>query len=393
MGECPKGIPPLTQKKDIMDSYIEHIEESQKYFLVIYITKSCNLKCKYCIQSYKTSQKMSFETMQGILLKEIPKAESQNKKVYLRFMGGEPLTNFNLIKQTCEWIWSTYPSKDINISVRTNGTLLNEDMRQWFTKNAKKLSCGPSLDGIPEVNKINRGLSKDVKDFFMKNWPTYGAHGTLFPDSVQYLYDSVVYFQKMNYPFDIKIGLGTIWDDEHAQILEEQMNKLCNYYTEHLTFIPIAVFFKDLTHFGAEAVDPDFNCLDNHGGGVYDVDGTQYSCEVLMPLVHGFETAQHINSLDKIHRKFAINQECRNCPFLASCPTCPSMNLKYTGDFNKSATLVTTCKATKVQFKMSAYLTILRYEKYMQIGKAIPKEIEDNLFSSMEILNYVSSNG
>lgn len=376
-----------------MDNNIEHIEDHQKYFLVIYITKSCNLKCKYCIQSYKTGKKMSFDTMQDILLTEIPKAESQNKKVFLRFMGGEPLTNFDLIKRTCEWIWNKYPENYIDISVRTNGTLLNDEMRLWFAKNATKLSCGPSLDGIPEVNLINRGLSKDVKDFFMRYWPTYGAHGTLFPDSVQYLYDSVIYFHQMNYPFDIKIGLGTVWDDEHAQILEKQMKMLCDYYIEHLDITPIAVFFKDLSHFGAEAVDPNFNCLDNHGGGVYDVDGTQYSCEVLMPLVHGPEVAKKIKSLDILPRKYAINKECRNCPFLASCPTCPSMNLKYTGDFNKSATLVTTCKATKVQFKMSAYLFVLRYEKYMQIGGAVPNGIERNLYSSMEILNYISSNG
>lgn len=374
-----------------MDNFTEHIEENQKYFLVIYITKDCNLKCKYCIQSFKTKQKMSFGTMQNILLKEIPKAESLGKKVYLRFMGGEPLTNYSLIKETCEWLWNTYPNKDIDISLRTNGTLLNEEMRMWFTDNANKLSCGPSLDGIPEVNKINRGLSKDVKDFFMKNWPTYGAHGTLFPDSVQYLYDSVMYFEKMNYPFDIKIGLGTLWDDEHAAILEKQMGQLCNYYVENLDVSPVAVFFKDLTHFGEEVKDPDFNCLDNHGGGVYDVDGTQYSCEVLMPLVHGDKISKEINSLKRLPRRYATNTECRNCPFLASCPTCPSMNLKYTGDYNKSATLVTTCKATKVQFKMSAYLTILRYEKYIEIGESIPADIEENIYSSMEILNYMSS--
>ena len=103
-------IPPLTSKRIIMDNFTEHIEENQKYFLVIYITKDCNLKCKYCIQSFKTKQKMSFDTMQNILLKEIPKAESLGKKVYLRFMGGEPLTNYSLIKETCEWLWNTYPS-------------------------------------------------------------------------------------------------------------------------------------------------------------------------------------------------------------------------------------------------------------------------------------------
>lgn len=364
----------------------EHSEN--KYFVIIYITKDCNLKCKYCIQDYKTKDKMDVDTAKIILRKEIDRAKQLNKQVFLRFMGGEPLMNFVLIKEICEWLWQEYPNDKIDISLRTNGTLLNDTMKHWFTEHVTQLSCGPSIDGIAEVNKINRGMNKDVKDFFFKNWPEYGAHGTLFPDSVEHLYNSVLFFNDLNYKFDLKIGLGTLWTDHHAYLLEQEMYKLCSYYLDNPNLTPVSVFFRDLTFFGNTPQPNEYNCLSNHGGAVYDVDGTQYSCEVLMPLVLGKENVAKIEQMESLPRESAVDETCRKCPFIVGCPTCPSMNYKYTGDFKKSATLVTTCKATKVQFKMTAYLMVLKYEQNILAGEEVSEDLENNIYSAMQILNY-----
>ena len=183
---------------------LKTMTDKKDYFVVVYITKNCNLNCKYCLQSYKESANMSFTTAREIVQREMLKARSLNRKMELRLMGGEPFMNFGLIKELCEWIWSEYPSEHINVSIRTNGTLMSEDKKQWLSEHHSLLSCGPSIDGIKEVNKINRGINKDIKDFFMKYWPQYGAHGTLFPDSVEYLYDSFVYFNEiLHFPFNI----------------------------------------------------------------------------------------------------------------------------------------------------------------------------------------------
>ena len=86
-----------------------------KYFVIIYITKECNLKCKYCIQDYKTKDKMDVDTAKTILRKEISIANQLNKQVFLRFMGGEPLMNFDLIRDVCEWLWLEYQNIKIDI--------------------------------------------------------------------------------------------------------------------------------------------------------------------------------------------------------------------------------------------------------------------------------------
>lgn len=39
-----------------------------------------------------------------------------------------------------------------------------------------------------------------------------------------------------------------------------------------------------------------------------------------------------INSQEHLMREYAVDPECKECPALAICPTCPSMNIKYRGD-------------------------------------------------------------
>lgn len=366
--------------------------DKKDYFVVVYITKNCNLNCKYCLQSFKEPANMSLMTAQNIVRKEIEIARSKGRKMELRLMGGEPFLNFELIRDLSLWIWDTYPNGQINISIRTNGTLLSEDKKKWLSQYHSLLNCGPSIDGIAEVNKINRGVNRDIKDFFMKYWPEYGAHGTLFPDSVEYLYESIRYFyEDLKYPFDIKIGLGTVWNEEAANKLEKQLGLLCNYLVKNPKISIPSVFIKDLSKFGSEAIDdPNFNCLGNQGGAVYDIDGKQYSCETLMPLVHGLKKSIEINNLNRLMREYATDAECRKCPALAICPTCPSMNIKYRGTSNKSATLTTTCKAFKVQLKMSAYLFMLKYEDYIMRGSDVPSFVSDNLEGSTRILSNLS---
>lgn len=94
-----------------------------------------------------------------------------------------------------------------------------------------------------------------------------------------------------------------------------------------------------------------------------------------------------INSQEHLMREYAVDAECKECPALAICPTCPSMNIKYRGDSKKSATLTTTCNAFKVQLKMSAYLTLLKYENCIKNGVEIPLLVINNLSAASEILS------
>lgn len=359
-----------------------------RFIIVLYITHWCNLNCKYCLQSHKDGAMMTVDTAKRVLSQQIAIAQSKGEIAYLRFMGGEPFANFPLIKDVSEWIWKVYPEGSVDISIRTNGTLLSDQMCAWLEKHRSKLSCGPSIDGIECVNVDNRGVHIRHIDFFKNNWPSFGAHGTLTPGSVAFLYDSVSYFKQQAYKFDIKIGLGTVWSDESASVLEQQMAKLIRYYTSHLEERPISVFLQDITKFGKSWNYKEFDCLKNHGGAVIDVTGKQFSCEVLMPLVLGEACSRTINVLDSLKRLPPVDAACTKCPFRAACNNCPAMNAKFTGSVRNSAVLRTTCKAFQVQFKMTARLVIAEFDEYINRGLNPSEFVLQNFNAAVAVSEY-----
>ena len=120
---------------------------------------------------------MSFETAKSIIEREI----SAKDLKLIEFHGGEPLLNFPLIKDICEWFWKTYPELDTKFFLTTNGTQFNESNMLWFEENHKKIACALSLDGTPEMNKINRGCIIDdtTIDLFLRLWPEQNIKMTI----------------------------------------------------------------------------------------------------------------------------------------------------------------------------------------------------------------------
>ena len=69
------------------------------------ITHACNLNCTYCFEKYKSSKKMTFEVAKNILKNEFKtyKGDIKSERLAIELFGGEPLTNFSLIKDIYEW--------------------------------------------------------------------------------------------------------------------------------------------------------------------------------------------------------------------------------------------------------------------------------------------------
>lgn len=81
---------------------MEHIVNAETVILTI--TNQCNLNCIYCYEKHKDVRNMSFSTAHNIIEEEFQK--NPNIPIEFDFHGGEPLMNFHLIKQICEWCWS-----------------------------------------------------------------------------------------------------------------------------------------------------------------------------------------------------------------------------------------------------------------------------------------------
>lgn len=123
----------------------EYYNESM-YSLRLEISHKCNGYCKYCIVFGNNIEK--FEKMNIVDVWDwLEHTAWFNKITDIFLIGGEPLLFFNEIK----FIRSRF-SGDISLS--TNGTLINDEMAHYFADN--NIFIYISLDGIDEYQNKNR---------------------------------------------------------------------------------------------------------------------------------------------------------------------------------------------------------------------------------------------
>lgn len=146
------------------DPYKEMIinkdEPSYIKAMCLNIAHDCNLKCKYCFASegeYNGERMlMSFEVGKKAIDFVINNSGPRHN-IEIDLFGGEPLMNFEVIKQIIDYARTQEKihNKNIRFTITTNATLLNEDNMDYIDKNMGNVVL--SIDGRKEVNdKIRR---------------------------------------------------------------------------------------------------------------------------------------------------------------------------------------------------------------------------------------------
>lgn len=122
----------------------------------LHVTNQCNLRCDYCFVN-KTADFMSEEI--GVkAIDTIFRSAKVNgfQRVKLKYAGGEPTLNFNLIRLMHERALELSSKMGIEIHevVLSNGTVLRSDIVDYLVDNQIKLMI--SLDGIGKFNDEQR---------------------------------------------------------------------------------------------------------------------------------------------------------------------------------------------------------------------------------------------
>lgn len=133
-------------------------------YLILQVTQNCNLRCDYCVYSGKyytrthSNKRMSFEiAKKGI--DYLIEHSQETWKLYLGFYGGEPLLESELIKKCIDYAGSHAVGKQIEYSITTNGTLLNDANVELLVKNNFRVTV--SLDGPKEIHDISRRFANN----------------------------------------------------------------------------------------------------------------------------------------------------------------------------------------------------------------------------------------
>ena len=138
--------------------------------LCLHVAHTCNLNCEYCFAGqgkyHGKDAIMSFEVGKQAL-DFLVKNSGTRKKLEVDFFGGEPLVNFDVVKQLVKYARSIEKEtgKHFRFTLTTNGMLLDDDVIDFLNKEMNNVVL--SLDGRKEINdakrkKINGEGSYDI---------------------------------------------------------------------------------------------------------------------------------------------------------------------------------------------------------------------------------------
>ena len=138
--------------------------------LSLAVAQKCNLGCTYCYaQEGGFGQKeQSMSTEVAFASVDLLFADAQpGDRVQLTFLGGEPLTNRDLIRHCTERAFALAETRRVTVSfsITTNGTLLTEADGEFFEQYGFAVTI--SLDGIGAAHDRLR-MFKDGRGSYMR---------------------------------------------------------------------------------------------------------------------------------------------------------------------------------------------------------------------------------
>ena len=123
--------------------------------LCLHIAHTCNLNCSYCFASqgkyHGDRAIMSFEVGKRALDFLVENSGTRHN-LEVDFFGGEPLMNFQAVKDLVAYARSIEKEKGKNFrfTLTTNGVLVDDDVIEWANKECSNVVL--SLDGRKEVH-------------------------------------------------------------------------------------------------------------------------------------------------------------------------------------------------------------------------------------------------
>lgn len=380
-------------------------------------TENCNLRCKYCYETNKTTKSIDLETVKKFidlilnevtLEKDIFNLKASNQEwiyggIILDFIGGDSLIDPELLDRILTYfnykfsfVSERYP-RGWKASLSSNGTLFyREDVRKFCEKWKDQLSLSISIDGCPEIHDMNRvfpdgsGSMKAIMEWwpwYQKTFPIYAQQtkATLSKNSIPYLYDSIKFMYEV---LGIRyINANFIMEDtgatkEDYKELDSQFSKIVDYIIEHRNDMYVSLF--DRSQFTREGnnqsrQEKDFNTKGRCGSGCMpclSIDGKIYPCFRWLPASQNGNSdimcvgsvekgLTHIENFNKvlngaIRSNCTKEEKCRTCEYEPGCAYCIAGCYAEYGDFIRTTHI---CEYTKLQYKWAEEYW-RRYDKF-----------------------------
>ena len=143
--------------------------------IILGITESCNLRCKYCVyndnylyENNLSGRNLDFRTAKKGLeyICEYIK-DRFDKSFNIGFYGGEPFIKFDLIKKIVTYSKTLFKDWQLSFGATTNATLLTDKIIEFLV--AEDFNITISLDGPPKNHNAKR-VYNNGKETFTDVW-------------------------------------------------------------------------------------------------------------------------------------------------------------------------------------------------------------------------------
>ena len=339
----------------------------------IFVTQKCNLACDYCYID-KKNRSISIPIAQKIL-NFVFSLLKNDEKLDIGLFGGEPLLEFDLVKELIVLIQGRegFDHERVSISVVTNGTLLTEDMLTFFRKKGVVLCV--SCDGPPGLQDTHRhfqdgrGSSSLVEQNIrrsLEHFPLLPVNAVYSPETLPHLLEVVEYM--------ISIGIRNIylnpeisapWREQDAEILREVYTGIGNVYVEHYKQ-DTPKYISLIDHKIALILRGGYKANEMCSMGIREFafapSGNIYPCERLVGSDEG-----SLHCIGNIERGFvpgktcsaiscsAINAECNQCGLRDYCMNwCGCTNYLSTGRYDVVSPFI--CASERAAIKVAFHV-------------------------------------
>ena len=212
--------------------------------LCLHIAHDCNLACKYCFadegEYHGKRELMSYEVGRKALDFLVANSGSRTN-LEVDFFGGEPLMNFEVVKQLVKYGRSLEEpnNKKFRFTLTTNGVLLDDDILEFANKEMSNLVL--SLDGRKEVHDLMRPrrggqgsydtvVPKFIKAAESRNQMNYYVRGTYTRNNLDFAKD-VIHMADLGFE-QISVEPVVADKSESYAIREEDIDTLIKQYDE-----------------------------------------------------------------------------------------------------------------------------------------------------------------
>lgn len=315
------------------------------------VTNRCNLNCSYCYEKNKSNEKMSKQVVIGILDSIIESSQPKGK-IDLSFHGGEPLLEFELIKFATKYLKEGGKNKnlDYRFSLTTNGTLVNEDIANYFFENNFRVKV--SLDGKEDTHNLNRKTidnkntyNKVIKAIHLLNDKkcNLSIRMTVTPKTVDKFVENVRWLREEGF-MDISAIPDSFadWSGKYEE-LEDAYSKIEKDYIDSLdkSRFYFSMFDGKISQY-IQTCEPRF-CNAGFGHFVINPDGNLYPCAYVIDNKE-FCLGKIEGNIDKKKRcdtfsKYIVKDDkCKKCSIAHFCQgrKCSFNNYISTGYLNLS---------------------------------------------------------